>query len=91
MIGPYRSYIIQQKKGKNTIKDNISITCIKIIEPTTGWFEISEVSMFDLDDVMGGNDEYIDKSSVRVVGFILTITHLHKMVGWQLKNCLPGN
>ena len=32
-----------------------------IIDPTTGWFEISEVTMFDIDEVMAGNDEYIDK------------------------------
>ena len=35
------------------------------IEPAACWFEIIEVPTFDLDEVMGGNDEYIDKSSAR--------------------------
>ena len=32
----------------------------------TGWFEILDISTFELDEVMVGNDEYIDKSSARV-------------------------
>ena len=35
-------------------------------DPTKGWFEIVEVLKFELNEVMGGNDEYIDKSSDRV-------------------------
>ena len=37
-----------------------------MIDPAMGWFEITKVLTFDLDEVMGGNDEYIDKSSSRV-------------------------
>ena len=37
-----------------------------IINPAMGWFEIVEVPTFDLYEVTGGNDEYIDKSSARV-------------------------
>ena len=38
-----------------------------MIEPTTGWFEIFVVPTFDLNEVMGGNDEYIDNSYERVI------------------------
>ena len=37
-----------------------------MINPTTGWFEIFEIPTYNRDDVTGGNDEYIDKSSARV-------------------------
>ena len=37
-----------------------------IIDPATGCFEIFEIPTFDLNEVMAGNDEYIDKSSDRV-------------------------
>ena len=32
----------------------------------TGWFEIVEIHMFDLEEVTKVNDEYIDKSSAMV-------------------------
>ena len=37
-----------------------------MIDPTPGLFGIFEIRMFGLDDVMAGNDEYIDRSSARV-------------------------
>ena len=37
------------------------------IDPATGWFEIVEILTFDLKEVAIGNDEYIDKSSTRVI------------------------
>ena len=37
-----------------------------MIDPATGWFGIVDIPMFDLNAVMAGNDEYIDKSSDRV-------------------------
>ena len=37
-----------------------------MIEPATGWFEIVDIPTFELKEVTIGNDEYIDKSSVRV-------------------------
>ena len=39
------------------------------IDLATGWFEIAEIPMFDLEEVTIGNDEYIDKSSARVSQF----------------------
>ena len=32
-----------------------------MIYPNMGWFEIFEILVFDLDELTGGNDEYIDK------------------------------
>ena len=61
LVGQYRNSIRQHHKVGATIKNYISFTCMMIIDPTTGWFEISEVTMFDIDEVMAGNDEYIDK------------------------------
>ena len=37
-----------------------------IVNPSTGWSEIFEGPMYDLDEVMGGIDEYTNKSSARV-------------------------
>ena len=39
---------------------------MKTIDPTTGILETIEVPTFELDEVTGGNDEYIYKSSIRV-------------------------
>ena len=39
---------------------------MKIIDPTTGWFEIFKVPEFDLDEVTCGNYEYIYKSYIRL-------------------------
>ena len=40
-----------------------------MIDPTTGWFEIFEILTYDPYEVTGGNYEYIDKSSARVIQF----------------------
>ena len=61
LIGMYIKFIKQQNLGDAIIKNNVSLTCMKMIEPTTGWFEIVEVTTFALDEVMVSNDEYIDK------------------------------
>ena len=34
---------------------------MKMIENATVWSEIVEIPRYDLDKVMGGNNEYIDK------------------------------
>ena len=38
-----------------------------MIDPTTGKLEIVYIPMLDLDEVTACNDEYIDKSSARVI------------------------
>ena len=66
LIGPYSKSIRQHHQGGAIINNNISLTCMMIIDPGTGWFEIFEVMTFDLYEVTGGNDDYIYNSSCRV-------------------------
>ena len=65
LIGPYSKYIRQHQRGGYIIKNNVSLTCIMVIGPATCWFKIIEIPTYDLNEVMGGNYEYIDKSSAR--------------------------
>ena len=58
--------IIQQHPVSANININFSLTCMKMIKPATGYFDIVEVTAFDLNQVTSNNDEYIDNSSVRV-------------------------
>ena len=51
--------------GDAIIKNNVSLTCMKMIDPATSWFEIVKVPTYDLDELMGFNYEYIDNSSAR--------------------------
>ena len=46
--------------GGDIIKSDNSLTCMAIIYLTTCWFEIFGVPMFDLDEIMGRRNEYID-------------------------------
>ena len=61
LIGPYSKSIRHHKPDGAIIKNNGSLTCMKMIEPATVWSEIVEIPRYDLDEVMGGNNEYIDK------------------------------
>ena len=58
-----------------------------VIGPTIGWFEIIEIPTYDLNEVTGGIDEYIDKSYVRVGLFynmwLSRYTHPHKVVFYK--------
>ena len=45
----------------------MSLTCMKIIDPTTGWFKIFKVPCFDPDKVSRGNSEYMEKYATRVI------------------------
>ena len=73
LIVTYSKSIRQYQTGGAIIKNNVSLTCMSIIGPDTGWFEISKVLTYDLDEVTGGNDEYIDKSSDRARQLFNTI------------------
>ena len=42
---------------------------MEIIDPAMSWFEIFEVPTYNLDNIIGGNDDYIDKSYARVIQF----------------------
>ena len=55
LIGPYSKSIIQQEPGGTVIRNNASLTWIKIIDPDTGWFNIFKIPMFGLKEVALGN------------------------------------
>ena len=57
LIGSYRNYLRHHHPGGTIIWNNISMTCMTIIDPTTGWFKIFEIPTFNLDEVTGCNDE----------------------------------
>ena len=57
--GPDNSYsksIRQHKTGGAIIKNDVSLTCMTMINLATGWFEIVEITLFDLNEVMDGKD-----------------------------------
>ena len=61
LIGPNIKSIIQQQTVSAIIRNNVSLTYMTMIEPTTGWFKIVEIPTYYIDEVTGGNDDYIDK------------------------------
>ena len=61
LIGPYSKSIRQHHPGGAIIKNNFSITCMTMIKPTMGWFEIVKILTYNLDEVAGDNYEYIDE------------------------------
>ena len=66
MIGPYSKSIRQHQTGGAIIKNNVSLTCMKMINPYMGWSGIVKIPTYDLDKVTDGNVEYVDKSSSRL-------------------------
>ena len=62
LIGPYSKSIRQHRPGVTTIKNNVSLTWLAMIDPATYLFEIVKVSMYDPNEIVSGNNEYIDKS-----------------------------
>ena len=57
LIGQYNNSLRQYKTGGAIIRNNDSLTCMMIIDSSTGWFEIIDIMTFDLDEVTAGNDE----------------------------------
>ena len=49
LIGPYSKSIRQQHPGGTFIQNNVRLTCMTMIEPATGWFEIVKILTFDLE------------------------------------------
>ena len=56
LIGPYIKSIIQQHIGGTLIRNNSSLTFMKMVDPTTGWFVIVEIPTFGPDEVTAGNN-----------------------------------
>ena len=67
LLGLYSKSYRQQQPVGAIIKNDISLTCMKMIDLAKGCFEIPKVLTYDLDEVTGGNDKYIDKSYARAI------------------------
>ena len=59
LISLSNNSIIKQQPGGAVVWNNAGLTSMTIIEPVTGWLEIVDIPMFDLNEVMTGNYEYI--------------------------------
>ena len=57
LIGTYGKSIRQHHPGCTVIQNNVSLTCMTMIDPSTGWFEIVQIPTFDLEEATVGNDE----------------------------------
>lgn len=66
LIGPYSVTINQTQANGSIQKKDVQLTCMTMIDPATGWFEIAEVPSFDIEDVRRGNTQLIDKTSARI-------------------------
>ena len=85
LIGTYIKSIKQQQPGGAIINNDVSLACMTMINPATGWFEIVLVPTYNLDEVTGGNIDYVDKSSYRVSRFfnntwLCRYSHLRKVI-----------
>ena len=66
LIGPYTKTVKQMQPGGTVTEVDLYLTCMTFIDPATGWFEITQVPYYDLDQVKVQNQEYIDKTSARI-------------------------
>ena len=48
LIGPYAKSIKQQQPGGSIIQKDVSLTCMIIIDPATGWFKTIGVPCFEI-------------------------------------------
>ena len=67
LIGPY-SITVKQSQPEVKIREiELELTVMTMVDPVTGWFEIIEVPYYSIDDVKNNKDNYIDKSSSRII------------------------
>ena len=66
LIGPYAITAKQFQTDGSIIDKEFSLTCMTMIDPVTGWFEIVEIPSYIVDDVKNKNQQSIDKSSARI-------------------------
>ena len=66
LIGPYSITAKQFQTDGSIVDKELSLTCMTMIDPVTGWFEIVEVPSYIVDDVKNKNQSSIDKSSARI-------------------------
>ena len=67
LIGPYSITAQQFQTNGTTTKQELQFTCMTMIDPVTGWFEIVEVPNYIVKDIINKKSfEAIDKSSARI-------------------------
>jgi hypothetical protein len=66
LIGPYNIKTKQHAPGGEINDVELQLTCMTFIDPATGWFEITQVPVFNIEDVNNNNVEYINKTSARI-------------------------
>ena len=67
LIGPYSITAKQFQTDGSIIDKELSLTCMTMIDPVTGWFKIIEVRSYIVADVKSKSlQESIDKSSARI-------------------------
>ena len=67
LIGPYSLTAQQFQPDGETASTELRLTCMTMLDPVTGWFEIAEVPDYIVDDVKNKNvTREIDKSSARI-------------------------
>jgi hypothetical protein len=67
LIGPYSINAQQFQTNGTTTAKEFQLTCMTMIDPVTGWFEIAEVPTFIIEDVKTKTfRESIDKTSARI-------------------------
>ena len=67
LIGPYSITAKQFQTDGTIVEKELSLTCMTMIDPVTGWFEIVEIPSYIVVDIKNKNlQESIDKSSARV-------------------------
>ena len=66
---PDRPYTVTAKQIQpcGIIKEvKLKLTCMTILDPSTGWFEIAQVPYYSIDEVKEDKEDFIDKTSARI-------------------------
>jgi hypothetical protein len=64
LIGLYTVSAKQHQPGRKIVNTELQLTCMTFVDPATGWFEITEVSTFDLEQVKACNKEYAHRQII---------------------------
>ena len=67
LICMYVDTIRQHQIGAAIIPNKLSLACITMINPTTGWFKIVQLPCFDIEEITAKNNKYTDKSYSRAI------------------------
>ena len=66
LIGPYSITAKQYQPDGSITPKTLQLTCMTMLDPVSGWFEIAEVPSYIVDDIKNIDKEIIDKSSARI-------------------------